>query len=296
MTLRKMFLVSSEQYGAGTLPLREHDVFRSKKTKPSKRKIVEASTFDKWVTFRDKMREDDVKKEMQLQKIAQYLRKVLPNVASRKTFLTHALAQTDFDPIESFIDTPNSATTKRDVLSEPMPGPSYETPKRSVFESEEEYDDDDDEVYSEQGTDAFVTRVFGRVASPYLSEHAKKVKRNLDRVYGLRKKGNVFMIGDSDVLVDTNSNLTIKGRKFEGTEGLWQLLALKNVDLDNVSKEDLSTYKSILQLTNGHLEGYAPGGSINVTGGIKFGTVIAKLFPQSAARAGALLRRKWQKY
>jgi len=295
MTLRKMFLVSPEQYGAGQQPLREHKVSSSMKKKTAKRKILEANTFDKWVMFRDKMREDEFRKEMQLQKIAAYLRKVLPNVTSRKTFLTHALAQTDSDPIESLIDTPDSAVTKRDVLSEPMPETSYGTPKRSVYESDDD-DDDDDEVYSHSGTEAFVVREFGKVASPYLSEHARKVKRNLDRVYGLRKKGNVFKIGDSDVLVDKNSDLTIKGRKFEGTEGLWQLLTLKNVDLDNVSKEDLSTYKSILQLTNGHLEGYAPGGSINVTGGIKFGTVIAKLFPQSAARAGALLRRKWQKY
>ena len=52
------------------------------------------------------------------------------------------------------------------------------------------------------------------------------------------------MIGDSAVLVDTNSDITIKGQEFRGTKGLWELLTRKKgnrklittVDLKNMGK------------------------------------------------------------
>ena len=36
------------------------------------------------------------------------------------------------------------------------------------------------------------------------------------------------MVGDSAVLVDTDSDITIKGEEFRGTKGLWELLTRKN--------------------------------------------------------------------
>jgi len=269
MTLRKMYLVSPEQFGAG-----KHKV-------PSS---VETSTFDKWLTVRDRMREDKVREKMHLQKIANYLRKVLPNAASRTAFLKRALAPTP-EPVVDITSTP-----------EPLPSTSYETPKLSEYESEVEVDSDDEEVYSEPGVVQYTREHFGPIASPYISEHAQKIKRNLDRTYGLRKIGRTFMIGDSPVLIDSNSNLTIKGIKFEGTDGLWQLLTLKNVDPNSVDQHDLQTYKSILELTNGHLDKYTAGNAHNVTGGVKYKKVIARLFPVTATREGTSLRSRWVRY
>jgi len=37
------------------------------------------------------------------------------------------------------------------------------------------------------------------------------------------------MIGDSPVFIDPDTNLTIKGTAFRGTEGLWELLTRKNL-------------------------------------------------------------------
>jgi hypothetical protein len=63
------------------------------------------------------------------------------------------------------------------------------------------------------------------------------------------------MIRDTKVTIDTNSNLTIKGRHFEGRQGLWELLTRNSVDSKIITESDLKTYKSILKLTNAHLEG-----------------------------------------
>ena len=59
--------------------------------------------------------------------------------------------------------------------------------------------------------------------------------------------------------MDTNSDLYIRDTHFKGTLGLWELLTQKRADNRLVSEDDLKQYKSILDLTNAHLEGYEPG-------------------------------------
>jgi hypothetical protein len=61
--------------------------------------------------------------------------------------------------------------------------------------------------------------IYGEIASPLLSPDT----RLLDTKYGIRKNGNNFKIGNSTVIVDNMSNLTIKGKQFKGTEDLWIL-------------------------------------------------------------------------
>jgi hypothetical protein len=41
------------------------------------------------------------------------------------------------------------------------------------------------------------------------------------------------------VLVDPYSDITIKGREFKGTTGLWELLTRKNVDRKKITTDDL---------------------------------------------------------
>jgi len=44
------------------------------------------------------------------------------------------------------------------------------------------------------------------------------------------------MIGDSPVFIDPDSNLTIKGTVFSGTEGLWELLTRKNMNTQFIGR------------------------------------------------------------
>jgi hypothetical protein len=41
----------------------------------------------------------------------------------------------------------------------------------------------------------------------------------LDTRYGIRKDGDIFMIVDSPVYVDTDGDITIKNTQFKGTDG-----------------------------------------------------------------------------
>jgi len=104
-------------------------------------------------------------------------------------------------------------------------------------------------------------------------------------------------MGDSTVLVDTESDITIKGKEFRGTAGLWELLKRKCVNRRKITTDDLKKYKKILELTNAHLTDYRTGVDIQITRGSKYRDVIAPLFPYIRRRGieTALLRR-WAKY
>jgi len=142
-----------------------------------------------------------------------------------------------------------TSVTSASVTATPPPPPikeyKYEPPKQERVEEE---DDDDEDDYDEDVN--FVVeeaREYGRenvgpVASPYLMPYLYK-GRFLDTQYGVRKEGNIFMIGDSPLLVDTSGDITIKDRVFKGLKGLWELLTRKNVNTEVTTKDDLKSYK-----------------------------------------------------
>ena len=88
----------------------------------------------------------------------------------------------------------------------------------------------------------------------YLTPYLYK-RSFLDTQYGICKEGDAFMIGDSKLSVDRDSDITIKGKHFGGTQGLWELLTRRKIRRDKLSTDDLRAYKKILLLTNGHLTG-----------------------------------------
>jgi hypothetical protein len=64
-----------------------------------------------------------------------------------------------------------------------------------------------------------------------------------------------------------------------------------------ITGDDVNRYKNILELTIAHLEGFEPGGSIQISRGTKYREVISKLFPQSKRRGiERALRQQWMAY
>jgi len=120
----------------------------------------------------------------------------------------------------------------------------------------------------------------GALASPYVFPYLyESKKRSLDTVYGIRRDGDVFMIGDSQVGVYRDGNFHINNVEFPATKGLWELLTRKRVDEDSVTTADIKQYKTILEMTNAHLEGYKPRANIHTSKGVKCKEIISKLFP-----------------
>jgi len=117
---------------------------------------------------------------------------------------------------------------------------------------------DDDLLVEPHVLDNGVMNV-GALASPYVSPYIYETKkRSLDTVYGIRRDGEVFMIGYSQVGVDRDGNIHINNVEFPATKGLWELLTRKRMDKDSVTTADIKQYKTISEMTNAHLEGYKP--------------------------------------
>ena len=108
----------------------------------------------------------------------------------------------------------------------------------------------------------------------------------LDTQYGIRKDGDNLKSGNSTVTVDSSSNIDIRGKEFEGTADLWKLLTRKNVDYKSIDKNDLHKYKTILEKTNAHLEGYKAAGNSQTSRGIKFRNVFHNYFPMPKGHCG----------
>jgi hypothetical protein len=65
-----------------------------------------------------------------------------------------------------------------------------------------------------------------------------------------------------------------------------------------VTTDDIQLYKTILQLTNGHLQEYEGVCNVQTSRGHKFREVISKLFPQTRRPRGVQLqiRQHWERY
>jgi len=185
--------------------------------------------------------------------IADFLQKVLAEPASSSSSHT----QTDAKKKKTKQPPPLPSQhfevgTQTEVEAKPSTSAApalYETPNSSftIGEISDENDDDDDGDDDDYDFVKRDTRASGRarenigtIASPYILPHlSNRHRRHLDTPYGIRKDGDSFKLGDSTLLVDTDSDITIKGKVFRGTTGLWELLTRKTVDRRNITTDDL---------------------------------------------------------
>jgi len=91
----------------------------------------------------------------------------------------------------------------------------YETPTNRSFPELEDDDDYEDNDFAEEDVQTFGRENVSTIASPYLVPYLYN-RRFLYKQYSIRKFVDSFMIGDSAVLVDTDSDVTIKGQKHYG--------------------------------------------------------------------------------
>jgi len=273
-----MYLVSPDYLhrneSSATLqqPLQKQMMKKTKKTRARvKRKVKETKhPYDKWVAMRGEIAEAAVGRRALVKAIKDFIKVILPDTT---------LAQ----KVTSPKGTQTVRNLTRSLRVEPLPSTSsagdvYEAETSPVSTSLSgaralAYDDDDDAKDVDTGvvsrgvetpgigedvTQQFARKSFGSIASPYLSAYVHK-SGVLDAEYGLRKEGDKFYIGNSEVTVDKYSDFHIKDKHFQGTRGLWELLTRKRINKALVTTDDLKRYKSILNLTSCHLERYEPG-------------------------------------
>ena len=88
----------------------------------------------------------------------------------------------------------------------------------------------------------------GPLASSYLKRSMSN-KQSTDRTFGLYEIDNIFFIGDKAVTI-AGDDITVRTTKYQGTQGLWELIMLKEPDDKLYDTDDLQKYKNILMETN----------------------------------------------
>ena len=74
--------------------------------------------------------------------------------------------------------------------------------------------------------------------------------------------------------------------RYKGTPGLFELVFMKRPDTGVYNKDDLATYKRILEATNAHKLHYLPTTRRNVNKGLKYTKIIGPLFRTTRTERG----------
>jgi hypothetical protein len=98
----------------------------------------------------------------------------------------------------------------------------------------------------------------------------------LDKTYGMRHSGNRWHLGDSIIYVD-NKDIIINKKRYKGTQGLYELLFLKNPDENIYNDSDLQTYRAMLLATNAHKQRFEQNKQVNSNRGSKYVNIIKQL-------------------
>ena len=83
-----------------------------------------------------------------------------------------------------------------------------------------------------------------------LKEIFDHFKGDVDKIFGIKKKGNNYYLGDKMLYVGDNNIITIENNEkgFKGTPGLWELI-MSEFPM-NYTKDDYNNYKHLMTITN----------------------------------------------
>jgi hypothetical protein len=76
----------------------------------------------------------------------------------------------------------------------------------------------------------------------------------------------------------TDKHMFVDDRKYQATQGLWELLTKSKPNKNAVTFQDKQAYKQILLQSNAHRVNYSPAGKIKANKGIKYTRFTSQLF------------------
>ena len=109
--------------------------------------------------------------------------------------------------------------------------------KEAIERYEKELEEEEEEEEEEEDESV------GEIARNYLN------KPDTDKIFGVRKEKGHHYIGNQHVVIeDDNIILSKNWEKFEGTQGLWELIMSKNPK--NFTDKDYDNYEDLMIMTN----------------------------------------------
>jgi len=89
-----------------------------------------------------------------------------------------------------------------------------------------------------------LTIYIGRIADQYMRASHGPAGDDLSH-YGLNDKNGQFYIGN-DLIERDGNDFVIKGKRYRGTQGLWQLITMKRPELGFPTEDDKRNYGEIM--------------------------------------------------
>lgn len=100
---------------------------------------------------------------------------------------------------------------------------------------------------------------------------------NHDNLYGVRKDGDKYKIGNTNVNFD-QSDIIINGEKYNYSRGLYDLLFRLKPEVRYQTEDDLKSYKDILKKTSAHRINYDPRSKLRHSATFKYLKIIRPMF------------------
>lgn len=129
---------------------------------------------------------------------------------------------------------------------------------------------------------------------PEIDKYIKLLNQNskkyLDHVYGVYKKQNTLMIGDSPLHLE-KYQVKVKESSFPLTKGLLELLFKKQPNTSLISDVDLHNYRLILETSNAHKKQFIKEQCIRRQKSYKFKGLIAPMFENQLSELQILKRK-----
>ena len=89
---------------------------------------------------------------------------------------------------------------------------------------------------------------FGPLALKYLST-AQNRKKDYDSTFGIKIIDNKVMFGDSEIVLNED-DIILNGKRYIGTDGLWELMTRQLPNENKITDDDLAAYKELNLSTN----------------------------------------------
>jgi hypothetical protein len=230
------------------------------------------------------LEDEDIERKALIQKIGDFLQKVLPGSTTRAG-QAQPLETPDARAGVFISEPPNTAypAAVTPFMSRAHESVFASPTKRSLsVDSDDEVEAAASYVPGESTVRAFSAQHFGAVASSYVSAYVYHTG-NVENDFGMRRDvDGTFRIGDAGVEIENDSNIIVQGKSYKGMRVLFELLTGKKVDQTFITERDLKSYKDILHATHEHLQNNDHAGDVKTKRGPKFKDVISKLFPTAS--------------
>ena len=119
-----------------------------------------------------------------------------------------------------------------------------------------------------------------KLVKKYVMKLNGNSRRCLDNIYGVYKRGNLLMIGNSRIKFEGNF-VQVNDRNYRLSKGLLQLLFKKLPNESLINSNDLNNYRMILKVSSAHKKYYCMNEWIRKLRSRKFYNFIAPMFKKS---------------